>query len=497
MKNLPIGIQEFSKLIENNYQYITINELSDVTTSTGTDLTIEGGELLLESDATGTASFIDNGIVTYNSGGEATVERYLTEMKWHFIGMPVESEVAGVFHLSSGHSNIYLRTHIESINDWTDWIVPVGTPLALGRGYEVWVDNNGTGTDETIEFDGVLNAGDYTTGSGSPAFYDLEYTSGAGLNLICNPYPSALQANITTWSKTNIANSIWTWSDVFGNYVYWGSGSDYGGGNYGTMNGGVIPAMQGFFVEATGSNPLLTIPQNDRIHSSQAYYKDSGMPNTIRLDVEGNGYNDAIFVSFNPAATDVYDGEYDVRKLYGLDEAPQLYSIIPGDILSINSLPGLDEYRVVPLGFECDAPVEFTIEASEIESFEELISIYLEDIKEGELHNLTNNPSYTFTHEIGDDPNRFLLHFGEPNAIDEPGEQSVRIYSNEDVVYVHQPAGMNGEIVIYNMIGQEILRQKTGDETLSQIKVSTYGTGYYLVKVQTKEFLITEKIFIK
>ncbi|MBC8486517.1 MAG: hypothetical protein H8D45_10805 [Bacteroidetes bacterium] len=37
---------------------------------------------------------------------------------------------------------------------------------------------------------------------------------------------------------------------------------------------------------------------------------------------------------------------------------------------------------------------------------------------------------------IGDDPNRLLLHFGEPNGIDETNQQNVGIYSNEDVVYV-------------------------------------------------------------
>ena len=268
-------------------------------------------------------------------------------------------------------------------------------------------------------------------------------------------------------------------------------------GAYGTMTGGVIPAMQGFFVEATGPNPWLTIPQSDRIHSNQAYYKDSYIPeNTLKLEVNGNDYKDIIFISFNDQATDEYDSQYDVKKIYGLNEAPQLYSIITGDILSINSLPELNEYRVVNLGFECDVPVMFTIEASEIESFEESITIYLEDLKTGTLHNLSNDPSFTFAHEIGDDPNRFILHFGNPNGIDEAGQQNIRIYSNEDFVYIQQPMGLTGEIIIYDLMGQEILKQKTGNETLNQIKI-TNGTCYYLVKLQTEEFLVIEKVFIR
>ncbi|MCD4744993.1 MAG: S8 family serine peptidase, partial [Bacteroidales bacterium] len=165
------------------------------------------------------------GSLIHSTGGvNATVEKYLTDMQWHFIGIPVEGEFAGVFHLPGGHSDIYLRTHIEATNTWGVYIVPVTTPLALGRGYETWVgDRAGFHQPETIKFTGLLNTGDHTTGSGG--FYGLEYTSGRGLNLISNPYPSALEADIDIWTKTNIDNSVWIWDDASGNYVYW-NGTD-------------------------------------------------------------------------------------------------------------------------------------------------------------------------------------------------------------------------------------------------------------------------------
>ncbi|MCD4791455.1 MAG: hypothetical protein K8R37_15780, partial [Bacteroidales bacterium] len=364
--------------------------------------------LIIKSDNTGSGSLIHT-----TNGINATVERYLTQMKWHFIGSPVESEVAGVFHLPGGHSDIYLRTHVEATNLWGIYIVPVNTPLLQGRGYECWVADN-VNQDETVEFDGILNAGDYTTG-GLAGFYDLEFTTDQGYNLISNPYPSALKADIDAWQKYKIANSVWTWSDAFGNYVYWNGTNSNNRYGWGTLTGGIIPSMQAFFVKATATNPWLIIPQSSRVHSSQPYYKNSGMPNTLRLDVEGNGYKDAIFVSFNELATDDYDVDVDVKKMFGLDEAPQLYSIIPEEILSINSLSELNGYRIINLGFECGVPAIFTIEASEIESFNGNITIYIEDLKEGIMYNLCENPSYAFVHEIGNDPNRFLLHFGEPS----------------------------------------------------------------------------------
>jgi hypothetical protein len=293
-----------------------------------------------------------------------------------------------------------------------------------------------------------------------------------------------------------VDNSVWIWDDAAGNYVYWNGTDGTNGNGWGTMTGGVIPSMQAFFVLTNGSNPYVTIPQANRIHSSQAFYKDSYTPsNTLKLKVDGNDYNDIMFVTFNQQSTDEYDGQYDVKKIYGLDEAPQLYSIIPNEILSINSLPEFNEYRTVNLGFECDVQGMFTIEASEIEGFEESIAIYLEDLKTGTIQNLNDNPVYEFAHEVGDDPNRFILHFGNPNGIGETSAQNVNIYSNEDIVYVHQPMGLTGEIIIYDLMGQEILRTSPG-ESLTTIKIDN-GTGYYLVKLINDKISVSEKVFIR
>ncbi|NOX45774.1 MAG: PKD domain-containing protein [Chlorobi bacterium] len=457
-------------------------------------LTNNGGNtgLVVKSDASGTGSLINN-----TTGVNATVERYLIDGRWHFIGMPVSSETAGVFHLPSGHSDIYLRTHIEATNTWDAYIVPVNTPLALGRGYETWVGTpGGFSQPEIVDFSGALNTGDYTTGSGG--FYGLEYTSGHGLNLIANPYPSALQGNIDTWTKSNVANSIWTWSKTYGNYVYWGSGNDYGGGLFGTMTGGVIPAMQGFFVEARRATPTpyVTIPQADRIHSGQAYYKETEIPaNTLLLEVDANDFKDAIFVTFNEGATEDYDS-YDVKKLFGLQEAPQLYSMIADKQLSINSFPELTGYRTVQLGFECGLPGNYSFTVSNIESFNGSVSVYLEDTKEGTMQDLVSNPVYPFTYDLSDEPTRFVLHFGDPNGIGEASDSNISVYSVDNMVYVQKPAELEGNVVIYNMMGQEIYNQKAGNEELISIPVNN-GTGYYVVKVQSSDIMETQKVFIK
>lgn len=498
--DVSLGITGSSKLTTVN-SALTINTGKKLTVASNQALTVSGtltnnaGEpgLVIKSDASGTGSLINP-----TTGVEAEVERFLTKMKWHFIGMPVEGGVAGVFHLPSGHADIFLKTHIEATNTWGPYIVPINTPLTQGRGYECWVGDPfdpSNQMDETIVFPGKLGASNYTTGSGS--FYALEFTNGHGLNLICNPYPSALQANISSWSKTNVANKVWTWAPDYGNYVFWGSGDDYGSGSFGSMTSGIIPEMQAFFIEATGSNPSLTIPQSSRVHSSQAYYKDSEIPaNTLRFDVTGNGYEDAIFISFNKHSTNIYDTDYDMEKLFGLVDAPQLYSNIPGKKLSINTLPQVEEALIIPIGFECGVAGTFTITVSGIEGFDQDVEFYFEDLQEGTIQNLKANPGYTFISDPMFDSSRFLLHFGNPNTIDESLPKLIRVYADNGEIHIMNLTQDDAHAFVYDLVGKKVAETDIERESRSIIKTES-GTGYYIVKIQNGKQLFTEKILLR
>jgi len=467
---------------------VTIDATGTLTVS-GT-LTNNAGEsgFIIESSAAGTGSLISS---TQNV--DASVKRFLTKMKWHFIGMPVESAVAGVFHLSSGHSDIWLRPHVELTNTWGEEIIPVDSVLVLGKGYECWVGDDSYNNNETVTFHGQLNAGDFTTGSGG--FYGLTYT-GTGYNFISNPYPSALQGNIHSWSKTNVDNSIWVWQGTGtgmgggGNYLTWN-------GTTGSLTGGIIPAMQGFFVHANNSGASLTLPQSSRTHSSQLYYKDSGLPlNTLRVNVTGNSCFDAVFIGFNDFASEEYDSEYDVVKMYGISQAPQLYSIIPGNELSINILPAIGDDRIVPIGFECEVPSTFKLETIGMDGFEPNTEFYLEDMKEGIIQNMEDNPVYIFTNESGDEAERFRLHFGMPNSITESSLDKVQIYSFDNLIHIRNPNMEKIQVYVYDIVGRLILSDDYNGVSL--IKINTHvETGYYVVKVLSGGEVTQKKIFLK
>lgn len=451
--------------------------------------------LVIKSSASGTGSLIHN-----TTNVSATIEQYLTNMQWHYIGSPVENETANIFVLPSGHSDIYLQIHDELTNIWGDYITDPTTQLELGRGYKIWVGNpsGGIQQDEIVKFSGELNNGDYTTGSNG--YFDLSYTSGSGFNLISNPYPSALTGNIGSWDKKWVSNAIWVWDSGLGNYLFWNGSNGSNSNGYGTLANGIIPPLQGFFVQTTKSNVNtgLTIPQSSRLHSSQTFYKSTdSFSKILQLDVVGNESRDGMFIVFNEDATNGFDEALDVNKFFGMAEAPQLYSKVGSEYLSVNNLPLVQNECVVNISFSCNTSGIYELEASFLESFNDFTEVYLEDIVENTLHNLNEISSYSFFHDEGNIADRFKIHFGLLNGVNSEHLNDIRVYSFNNYIYINNSKQEELDVSVYNMLGQEVRVSNSSALPMTLTKIALHGlSGYYIVKVISSEGTTTKKISI-
>lgn len=157
----------------------------------------------------------------------------------------------------------------------------------------------------------------------------------------------------------------------------------------------------------------------------QIYGQDStSEPNTekyndlLKLTAAGNGYSDQTIIIFIPGSTTGFDPQYDAYKLPGSPAAPQLYSIIPGTNLAINALPEILINYAVQLGFKVGATTNYSITASETNSFDPWVSIFLDDTKNGVLVDLKANPVYNFTATPEDNIQRFRIFFRYPVHLD-------------------------------------------------------------------------------
>jgi hypothetical protein len=203
-----------------------------------------------------------------------------------------------------------------------------------------------------------------------------------------------------------------------------------------------------------------------------------------------------MFLAIRGNSTPGFDENFDVGKIFGLDEAPQIFTEISGKKLSINAIPAVEEDDVIPVGFECQTSAVFTLEATGMDGFSGDVEFYLEDLQEGIIVNLKENPVYAFTGGGTGTQERFRLHLGNPEAVGEPVFNPVRIYTvNGEIHILNLPKG-NTSVYVYDLLGRQVASWQINEENSFRMKVETI-TGYYVVKVQTGNQLITEKVFIK
>jgi hypothetical protein len=413
------------------------------------------------------ARLVDQGSGYLIPNGTATVNQDYTGGEWHLISSPVSGATANMF------VGLYLQNHTESTNAYTDISNPA-TPLNVMQGYALWNDLAGTAS-----FVGALN-------TGAMGAANNVTRSGLGWNLVGNPYASPIDWDAAAgWTKTNVNNATYIHRTSDPNPPYFGWAAYVGG--VGTNGGSrYIAPCQGFFVGVTSGFTFGTLSMtNDvRTHSTATFYKDE-VADIVRLEVSGNGYADETVIRFLDVATQSFDGDWDASKLFEeIPEAAAIYSTDNG-MMAINSLPATN---TVPLGVKAGIPGEFTITATETSEFADVI---LEDLLMGTFTDLKSN-SYTFSYDMNFD-NRFIVHF-TPLAVGENPADLINIYSSQKDVYVSVPANTKGDIVVYNLMGQEVARSMIKD-VLNKITLD--NSGYYLVKVMSNESVVTKKVFVK
>ncbi|NOX47272.1 MAG: T9SS type A sorting domain-containing protein [Chlorobi bacterium] len=458
--------------------------------STG-DLTVSGTlandagtfGLVIKSDVNGTGSLLHN-----SANVLATMEQCLASERWHLVSSPMANATIETY------LDIYLKKWNETDSTWTYLTQPISMPMNASEGYSAWASDNLTGT-VTVNYEGNLNNGDYPL--------SLAYTpvsNATGWNLLGNPYPSAIVWNLdNTWDRMDVGG----WAVVYDNATFKGwnpylTGSDR---SYNGKTDGIIPATQGFWVRATSALSGLTIPQSQRTHNNQPFYKDTGESNymSLCLKASANGYSDEAAIIFMDGASNGFDALYDLKKMYNVDEAPNISSKIEGREYSVNVLPVgfLDavESPVIPVNFKLGIEGQCTITVSGTESSDLSVPIYLEDLQDDVMTDLRANENYVFSVSPLDDPSRFLLHFGEPLDIEEPGNSNtIHIYSHGALVYIRLANDDRGEAAIFDMAGKKVCDMKLTDKLT---KKSLLQTGYFVVKVWTDGGVSIQKVFIK
>jgi len=507
-----------------NFENLTINKASNTVTLTG-NTQVKGvllpsagtlasnGYLTLVSTATQTA------LIAAGSGtvsGNVTMQRYMANrMGYHYYSSPFTAAPVSEFADEMGpiiSGNPYIGNdttqtvasfpnffaYDETMGPymslgWTD----AGTTLQPMRGYCV---NFGASSGAlTTDISGEVNNGTQTYGV---TITTTSKPSADGWNLVGNPYPSPVDWQSAGWTKTYINNAIYYFNP---SDQYTGSYSSFVN-NVGTPAGttGIIAAMQGFFVRATGSGNL-SVTDAARVNDlNPTFYK--ALSNTPLLRLQGyssqnSSYSDETVIYFDPQATGDFDGNYDAYKMMNNNpNLPNVYtSYNASSALSINGMPPLSNTDVViPLGFITQTNGNFAINASEMINFDPSLHIYLEDNQMSTIQDLTINPTYTFSMNANAPQYRFFIRFSPSvlTGIEENGSSFVDAWASGKDIYVNysnsslQPA----KISVYNMLGQTVVSGR--QEGCGTMRYTVDKPGCYIVNIISNNGNYQKKVVI-
>jgi autotransporter-associated beta strand protein len=454
--------------------------------------------LIIRSDETGTGSLIH-----HSDNVPATIERYikgdeqLNLMNYHCVSVPLtqgSNPVSGLF-LDS-----YLFRFKADEQQWVAMGAPTDSALFVNQGYMIYFPGNNI----THIFPGYLNNND-------DDHFTASITTGPErFNLVPNPYPSAINWDAESgWTKTNITGTIWIWNAKAEEPYQQG-----GIGNYATyskdvgVNGGtpIIPVGQSFFVKNVKDqqihvDPMLNMNNNVRVHNDQGFFKEKeNIPDMLRIKAFANNYSDETAIRFLDEATTYYDEEFDAAKMFGLGDAPQLYTISDDQHkLCINNMP-YNDYEVIsiPFGFEMEIDAEATLTFLSIDSFDPSVSIFLWDKITGQKLDIRTADEYTFNHQIENEPERFVLLFNSAVSVDEVASAAAVAYYYERYLHIDFSTdfGNNVSLQLFNAGGQLVYANKINPGKTAHA-LPDLLPGVYVMQLTGENRVVNKKILVE
>ncbi len=375
--------------------------------------------------------------------------------------------------------------------------------FTAGKGYMIRVANNWSSSTPTVyngQFSGVPNNGIYKT------------PVGVGYNLIGNPYPSPINANMVLLRNPKI-DALYYWTHNVpqdGSYVAQTNYASYTIlGGTAAIAGGATPndyiqTGQGFFVEAREAVDF-ELGNEYRLDAtvSTQFFKNSSLEDNAGFErsriwlglngVDESKYNQ-ILVGYMLGATNNADANIDGRTLQ--TEKTILYNIIDDEsyVIQGRALP-FNDNDVVRLGFNALENGTYTINLDNVDGLFGNQNIYLKDNQLNYVHNIKEGP-YTFLSNAGNFKNRFELVYKVPNKEDQIVDNKTLVFKNNNDLVLNSSNLKISNVIVYDIQGKKLFEKELNvkDYRIQNLTISNQAV---IVKItlENKEEITKKIIF--
>lgn len=489
-------------------------------------LTVSSGSMTFNSGASlvQTNPVANTGAITYKRDSTPCFKNDYT-----YWSSPVAGQT--VIGLSPATGSTGFFDYNAGVNSWQQ--TPYASVMSLGKGYLIRVPSSypvapALPINFTANFVGVPNNGTIPVG--------IVYNAANALNLIGNPYPSAINAAaLVTDPGFNVNGSflggtIYLWSHnsnvnyVTGqynqtDYAVWnilGGVNTYYTGFVGSGNSnaptGNIAAGQGFFIKTVASGTAYfrnTMRTGGATNLNSNFYRTNSPAaaldptadyekHRIWLDVN-NGVQayKQLLVGYVEGGTDGLDRLFD-GEMVDNGNTVSLYTTVETKKLSIQGR-GLTftPNDTFALGFKTTVADSYSINLSDFDGLFTTQNIYLEDRLINVIHDLKVGP-YAFSSAVGVFEDRFVLRFtnttlGTTTPIF--NENSVVVYKNEQGLFINSGSENMKNVYIYDIRGSVLAAQKQVGNTTTIFTNLPTTQQVLLVKIEGENGgTVTKKI---
>jgi len=422
--------------------------------------------------------------------------------QWQYFGIPLSSVVANPTFYQS-----YVRSWDETGNSIsTHWVSLINSSTLLPfYGYEITQQ-----FPVTIVFRGQLVNSDFNSGP-------ISVTSTAlypGQHIYANPYTAAINITQLNFGSDTEATVYLYNTGTFEDWVPLGvSTPGTFPGQYTAVTKSTagslglpsqIPSMQGFLVKAmtpaTTPNCTFGFSYNSVVINNTDPQRVQGMTDVTTdtrvstlINLRGTNYEDRMWLFTQPGCTRTFDNGWDGRKMTGNVLTPQIYAIEPDGNYQVDAV---DDINNTILGFQAGEDTEYTM------TFTHTITtkysgIFLLDLVENKTVEITQSGStYSFVSGLTPVPvNRFMIATRNIEKDAPDANTQLKVFSSGHVVFVQNLSTLNGEMIVYDIMGRQLKRSKFGPSGTTAIQLSAIP-GAYVVNASTSNERVSKRVIL-
>ena len=494
-----------------------------------TDADIDGGSLVINSDATNSGTFLATGDVTVENEGKIQYNRYISTTNWHLVTSPVTNQNVTSFasntenSLASSGNKVAIAKYDNTKAAGTRWVYyDSTTPSAFDT-------NFGVGEGYTIKrtASGILTfEGAYPTVTAGNVEKSLETSSSHRWFIIGNPLPAYLPATRTGGENSLLSEN----SDILDSSytaLYFWNGSEWGAFN--NLSDSYLPPGSSFIVNlaenevSTSAKNSFTARSDDNVketflfpRSYQSHRTESENFNRavstkqhIELSIVQNNVVKKTKLYFHEQGTPKLDKGYDAASYEQSSETFGIHSrLIENDLgtdFSIQTLPSYDDQEfVIPLSIYANKG-KVKVEAT-INNLPENMALYLEDRLEGTYHELHASAFTVKFEEKFNENGRFFLSNFPPEKPEDEVVQTKTIVpldlfniDSNSLKVVGVDADSSSRIEIYSFNGNKLYETTFYGNDTNEIELpSQIKTGIYVAVLTDEQGKrVIKKITIK